>query len=103
MHGTNTKGTRKTKVVIEHRGFIVYKTYLFRDKDPNIDKLRTIVQQSGLSRQEIHELSGVAVGTMKGWFDGKTLRPRFCGMQAVGRACGKTLDWVDYDPKKHGK
>ena len=101
MHGTKTKGAKKTKA--EARGFILYKTYLFRDKDPKIDQLRTIVQDAGLSYREIEDRSGVKAQTLNNWFHKETKRPRFCSLQAVGRACGKSLEWVDYDPKKHGK
>lgn len=78
------------------RGFLTpYKSYMFREKDPIIDKARTIVQDSGLTRKEIHEKSGVSVGTMSNWFNGATRRPQFCTVAAVVGACGKRLVVAD--------
>ena len=72
-----------------------YKSYRFIDKDPVIDQVRTIVQDSELSYVEIHEKSGVSTSTLWNWFHGKTRRPQFCTVEATGRACGKTLVWTD--------
>jgi len=76
------------------RGYLKpYKTYLFREKDPIIDKTRTVVEDSGLSYAEIEEKSGVSTSTMYNWFHGNTRRPQFCTVNAVGGACGKELVW----------
>ncbi len=72
----------------------VYKSYNFRDKDPIIDKMRTVVQDSGRSYLEIHELSGVSTGTLWNWFNGKTRRPQFAALNAVARALGHELGFV---------
>lgn len=78
------------------RGYLKpYKSYVFREKDPIIDKCRTVVQDSGLSYAEISDASGVSTACMAGWFGGKTRRPQFATLNAVGRACGKTLEFVD--------
>ena len=77
----------------------VYKSYNFTDKDPIIDKIRTIVQDSGESYADISEHSGVSVGTLHNWFDGDTKRPRYSSLEAVARALGMTLDFVAYSPK----
>ena len=70
-----------------------YKSYMFRQKDPIIDKTRTIVDDSGMSYTEISEKSGVSTSAMSGWFLGATRRPQFCTINAVGRACGHELVW----------
>ena len=38
----------------------LYKTYLFKDKDPVVDLLRTIVKETGMSYKEIADKSGVS-------------------------------------------
>ena len=73
----------------------LYKSYMFKNKDPIIDSIRTIVQDSGLSYTAISGLSGVSTGTLYNWFQGETRRPQFASINAVGRACGKTLVWID--------
>lgn len=70
-----------------------YKSYMFKDKDPIIDKTRTVVQDSGMSYAEISEGSGVSTATLYNWFNGATKRPQFCTVNAVGRACGNELVW----------
>ena len=69
----------------------LYKSYVFKTKDPVIDKTRTIVQDAGLSYTEISNKSGVSPATMYNWFHGATKRPQFCTVNAVARACGQEL------------
>lgn len=71
----------------------LYKSYVFRDKDPIIDATRTIVQASKKSYAEIGEASGVSPTTLNNWFQGTTRRPQFCTINAVGRALGHELTW----------
>ena len=74
------------------RGYLTpYRSYVFRDKDPVIDKLRTVVQDSGMSYVEINEKSGVSTSAMFGWFHGSTRRPQYCTVTAVAKACGKDV------------
>ena len=68
--------------------FKPYKSYNFKDKDPVIDRMRTIVQDSGWSHQDIHNESGVSVGCLNGWFYGATRRPTYATLQAVAMALG---------------
>src|SRR5262245_16537743 len=81
-------------------GFIKYKSYIFRDKDPVIDILRTAIKDSGLSYKAVHEESGVATGTLTAWFSGDTKRPQFATVNAVARGLGKEFVLVD---SKHVK
>jgi hypothetical protein len=82
----------------------VYLTYNFKDKAPNIDKLRTFVQdtakRSGKSERvvirEACERSGVSKSTPRGWFYGKTRRPQDPTIEAFGRALGFQRKWVPY-------
>lgn len=68
-----------------------YKSYVFRNKDPIIDKIRTVVQDSNMKHKAVSDESGVSVACMHGWFHGKTRRPQFATVNAVARACGKEL------------
>ena len=68
-------------------GFL-YKSYNFVDKDPVIDKMRTMVNREGLKYSEISNLSGVSPTTMHNWFEGKTKRPQYATVMAVVNALG---------------
>jgi transcriptional regulator with XRE-family HTH domain len=72
---------------------IKYKSYHFKDKDPIIDALRTLVEDSGLSWEQISELSGVSATTLYNWFQGATISPRFCTLEAVARSLGASLQF----------
>lgn len=65
-----------------------YPSYNFVDKDPIIDRLRTIIQREGMSYPEIAERSGVTVQTMYNWFSGPTRRPQYATVIAVAHALG---------------
>lgn len=78
----------------------IYKSYMFRNKDPIIDKLRTIVKDSMISYVELSANSGVSTGTLHNWFYGETRRPQFASTMAVARALGYDLELVRVDDKK---
>jgi hypothetical protein len=98
----------------------VYRTYNYIDKNPVIDKVRTIAQDEGLFERLgiIHELSNVGTGTMRNWFHGPTRNPQHHTIAAVITALGyeevftkkKTVDiererivaaaWLAKQPKK---
>lgn len=67
----------------------IYKSYVFKTKDPAIDLVRTAVADSGLNRQQLADKSGVSTHAMWGWFNGPTRRPQFATLNAVARVCGK--------------
>jgi DNA-binding phage protein len=69
----------------------VYKSYSFVDKDPVIDVMRTVVEDSKKSYAKISRESDVSATTLSNWFYGKTKRPQFCTVAAVARACGLQL------------
>ncbi len=66
-----------------------YKSYLFIDKDPVIDALRTGVQASGKNYQQVQDAGGPAYATLRGWFHGSVRRPQFCTVAAAANAIGK--------------
>lgn len=72
-------------------GFI-YKSYSFADKDPMIDTVRTIVQESGETLKKISEDSGVGAQTISKWLYGETKQPRAASVNAVLRALGYKLE-----------
>jgi hypothetical protein len=79
----------------------LYKSYVFRNKDPAIDSLRTIIQDETGDKQlktstlkQIEEDGGPTVGCMQGWFRGKTKRPQSASLEAAGRAVGYKRGWI---------
>jgi len=78
------------------RKAVIYTTYKFRDRDPILAKTQALIDSIGLTSKEIHEATGVSRSTLGNWKPkGKTMRPQFCTVEAVARACGKTLVFVD--------
>lgn len=78
----------------------IYKSYVFRNKDPEIDVMRTLVQDhfggklSSKQLREIEEAGGPSTGTMHSWFFGTTKRPQNATLEAAGRAMGYRRKWV---------
>jgi DNA-binding phage protein len=70
-----------------------YRTYVFRNKDPIIDKTRTLIADDTMNRsyREISDESGVSHTTLYNWFHGKTRRPQFATVNAVAMALGHEL------------
>jgi hypothetical protein len=82
------------------RGIIKYKSYMFKDKDPVIDELRTLVADANggkLNRaalQAVPDNGGPTVSCLKAWFYGKVKRPQNPTVEATGRALGYKRQWV---------
>ena len=70
------------------KGLALYKSYSFKDKDPVIDEVRTLVADSDRTYQQVHEASGVSVTTLYNWFEGTTKKPQYATVMAVVRALG---------------
>lgn len=81
----------------------LYATYLFKEKDPTIDELRTILQNLGMLNkagfEKIQADCGVKIATLNAWFFGATRRPQSATLEAVGRAVGQKRVWVAYHPR----
>lgn len=83
----------------------IMKAYLFRQKDPVIDQLRTMCEDEfghRVTRKDlriIEETGGPKAGTMVGWFFGTTKRPQSATTEGCGRALGYERKWV----KTNGK
>jgi len=82
----------------------IYKAYNFRTKDPEVDILRTLIEDhfghriNHKSIRQITEGGGPSQSAMSSWFFGKTLRPQNATLEAAGRAIGYRRVW-----KKEGK
>lgn len=70
------------------------KSYNFVDKVEVIDQLRTALDDAGVTYAYACNKSGVCRSTLKNWFSGKTIRPQFPTLNAVGRVVGMELAWV---------
>lgn len=78
----------------KRKGEILYRSYNFVDKDPVIDRIRTIVKDEGLSYREIGVISGVSSTTLTNWFDGETRRPQYATVAAVTGSLGYKQEFV---------
>lgn len=74
------------------RTAITYKSYSFVDKDPIIDRMRTIVDDESDSYKDVHLRSGVSTSTLHNWFKGGTKRPQFATIMAVARSLGYDMN-----------
>ena len=75
-----------------------YQSYLFRNKDPVIDRLRTLIADADVSHQYIENKSGVTARTLYAWFHGKTKRPQHCTIAAVAAALGFEVTFTSSQP-----
>jgi hypothetical protein len=77
----------------------IYKSYVFRTKDPVIDELRTMVEDNfgvrvnGQVLSEITAEGGPSTSCMRAWFFGKTKRPTSATVEAAGRSMGYKRVW----------
>lgn len=77
----------------------LYKSYMFKSKDPVIDELRTIFEDHFGARvnhhnmKEVEENGGPSVSCMVGWWKGETKRPTSATVEAAGRAMGFQRVW----------
>jgi len=77
-----------------------YITYSFKDKDPIIDELRTIIQEQKLSYDYINHKTGVSASCLYSWFHGKTRRPQHATVKAVVAFLGYEYKLVKVEGKK---
>jgi hypothetical protein len=80
---------------------MLYRSYMFKTKDPIIDELRTVIEKANggerLTKKDlkhIEENGGPKKGTMVNWFFGATRRPQNATVEATGRASGYRRVWV---------
>ena len=73
-----------------------YKSYNFMEKDPIIDEIRTVYEDSGVNYKWIEDNSGVTSATLANWFSGKTRKPQAATINAVLRSLGFKLGIVPH-------
>jgi hypothetical protein len=78
-----------------------YKSYNFIDKDPIIDEIRTVYQNSGVNYKWVEDNSGVTSQTIINWFSGKTRKPQAATVNAVLRSLGYKLGIVEFGKQVH--
>jgi len=71
-----------------------YKSYVFIDKDPMIDQVRTVIMDTHMTYKAISGASGVTENTIRNWLDGAVKRPQAATFNAVLRACGYKLSII---------
>lgn len=78
----------------------IYRTYQFVDKDPIIDKVKTMIQDERLFGQlgTVGELSGVSTSTLNNWFHGPTKRPQHATVAAVSSSLGYEMGFKKIKP-----
>lgn len=73
------------------------RTYLYRNKNPVIDKMRTVAQDEGLynkkQRNILHHISGVAVSTYDAMWEGETISPNHRTIAAFYTSLGYEETW----------
>lgn len=72
----------------------LYRSYVFKDKDPVIDRIRTIVQDEGIKEKNLAIISGVSVTTLTNWFEGETRKPQYATIAAVTMSLGYETQFV---------
>jgi hypothetical protein len=72
----------------------LYRTYMFKDKDPVIDRIRTIMRDEGISERDLHIVSGVSTTTFHNWFKGETMKPQYATVAASVSAMGYKQEFV---------
>ena len=82
----------------------VYKSYNFRTKDPVIDELRTIAQDTygkldNKALVQIEKGGGPSASCMHNWFFGSTRRPQSASTEAAGRSMGFKRTWTKMNGK----
>lgn len=90
------------------RTIAIYKTYHFRNQDPIVDRLRTVVaDEAGLRGISVKamanracDLSGVSRSTKSNWYSQKTKRPQFATLNAFARAMDHELTLVPRGRRK---
>lgn len=82
----------------------VYRNYRFVDRDPALDRLQTLVQDSGMSYGDLSKESDVSSTTYRSWFPKGnrrgTRKPFHCTVMSTYRALGVDLTEKPYTLRK---
>jgi transcriptional regulator with XRE-family HTH domain len=64
------------------------RSYNFIDKDPEIDRFRTLWQKEHIKENDLAILAGLSAGTVKNMFGGETRRPQHATFAKLAGAMG---------------
>lgn len=64
------------------------RSYNFIDKDPEIDKFRTIYQNEHIKESDLAVLAGLSASTVRNMFGGETRRPQHATFAKMAGAMG---------------
>jgi transcriptional regulator with XRE-family HTH domain len=70
------------------------RSYNFIDKDPEIDRFRTLWQREHIKETDLAVLAGLASSTVGNMFGGKTRRPQHATFAKMAGALGYKYDLV---------
>lgn len=116
MKTINIKAVKNNLRLVSERKTVMRASdsYLFHDKHPLIDVLRTRMQDEGVSYETISQKTGVSVSTLVHWFDGTTRNPHSVTLNQVAAYFGLRLSftevsmgerdrrsWLDWKADKH--
>lgn len=68
------------------------RSYNFIDKDPEIDRFRTLFQKDRIRESDLAVMAGLAVTTVKNMFGGETRRPQHATFAKMAGALGYTYE-----------
>jgi DNA-binding phage protein len=84
-------------LVQARKGF--YFSYDFKDHDPILDSVSTLIEDRGVSHIYISNKSGVSLTTLRKWHYRRVKRPQFATVKAVVKALGGELS-ITYRGRK---
>lgn len=83
INGRNGHGTGRV-----HGSLWLRRSYNFIDKDPEIDKFRTLFQKEHIKETDLAVLAGLHASTVKNMFGGETRRPAHATFAKMAGAMG---------------
>lgn len=77
---------------------VYYRTVRWKDRDPAVDAIQTILEDEHLNSNQAHEISGLAAATINNWLSGKTKKPQNITLAALSSSLGYVrADDIDED------
>jgi hypothetical protein len=68
----------------------LYKSYVFKDRDPIMDAFDALREGAKISYAKIHEQGGPTVSTLRAWSHARVKRPQHATIAAAASAVGAT-------------
>jgi transcriptional regulator with XRE-family HTH domain len=65
------------------------RSYNFRGRDPEADRMQTLYQKQHITEDDLAALAGLSTSTVKKFFDGTTQKAQFSTYQKLAHAMGK--------------